>query len=301
MQRADAALLDALVPQADVVLDCCDNFATRQAVNRACVAHGKPLVSGAAIRFDGQLSVFDPRDAASPCYACLFPPDAEFEETRCAVLGVFAPLVGIIGTLQASEALKLLAGIGPSLAGRLLMFDGAHALAVRHAARAPRDPALHASAAPPDRLQPLHAFCEALAVRITLASLAAPSARRRGGARCGLPARRASTPSQSASCARAGLDGRGQRQQRIDRAQRQRRQAAAGQRPPSRTPDLSARRSVPREHQRRAQRQDALVLRLRADQRSPCVSLARLTCAVAVEHACRVVSNTSARPVIRPL
>jgi molybdopterin/thiamine biosynthesis adenylyltransferase len=122
--RADAELLDRLVAGADVVLDCCDNFATRQAVNRACVAHGKPLVAGAAIRFDGQLSVYDTRDPASPCYACLFPPEAEFEETRCAVLGVFAPVVGTIGTLQASEALKLLAGITPSLAGRLLMFDG---------------------------------------------------------------------------------------------------------------------------------------------------------------------------------
>ena len=122
--RADAELLDRLVAGADVVLDCSDNFATRQAVNRACVAHGKPLVAGAAIRFDGQLSVYDTRDPASPCYACLFPPEAEFEETRCAVLGVFAPVVGTIGTLQASEALKLLAGITPSLAGRLLMFDG---------------------------------------------------------------------------------------------------------------------------------------------------------------------------------
>ena len=122
--RADAALLDRLLPQADLVLDCCDNFATRQAVNAACVRHGRPLVSGAAIRFDGQVAVFDPRDAASPCYACLFPPDAQFEETRCAVLGVFAPLVGIVGSLQAAEALKLLAGTGRSLAGRLLMLDG---------------------------------------------------------------------------------------------------------------------------------------------------------------------------------
>ena len=123
-QRADADFLDRAVPAADVVLDCSDNFATRHAVNRACVAHGKPLVAGAAIRFDGQLSVYDTRDAASPCYACIFPPDADFEETRCAVLGVFAPVVGTIGTLQASEALKLLAGIAPSLAGSLLMFDG---------------------------------------------------------------------------------------------------------------------------------------------------------------------------------
>ncbi|MGJ7544515.1 HesA/MoeB/ThiF family protein [Variovorax sp. LT1R16] len=122
--RADAALLSALVAKADVVIDCCDNFATRHLVNAACVAHGKPLVAGAAIRFDGQLSVYDLRDAASPCYACVFPPDAAFEETRCAVMGVFGPVVGTIGTLQAHEALKLLAGIAPSLAGQLLMFDG---------------------------------------------------------------------------------------------------------------------------------------------------------------------------------
>ncbi len=123
-QRADAAALDRLVSTADVVLDCSDNFATRQAVNAACVAHGKPLVAGAAIRFDGQLSVYDTRDESSPCYACLFPVDATFEETRCAVLGVFAPVVGTIGTLQAHEALKLLAGVGASLTGQLLMFDG---------------------------------------------------------------------------------------------------------------------------------------------------------------------------------
>ncbi|HYP84908.1 molybdopterin-synthase adenylyltransferase MoeB [Variovorax sp.] len=122
--RADAILLEQLVPAADVVLDCSDNFATRQAVNRACVQHGKPLVAGAAIRFDGQLSVFDTRSADAPCYACVFPPDADFEETRCAVLGVFAPVVGTIGTLQAGEALKLLAGMGEPLAGRLLMLDG---------------------------------------------------------------------------------------------------------------------------------------------------------------------------------
>jgi molybdopterin-synthase adenylyltransferase len=122
--RADAALLEQLVPQADVVLDCSDNFSTRQAVNASCVRHHKPLVSGAAIRFDGQISVYDTRDGASPCYACVFPPDADFEETRCATMGVFAPLVGIIGTLQAAEALKLLCGVGTSLAGRLLMLDG---------------------------------------------------------------------------------------------------------------------------------------------------------------------------------
>ena len=122
-QRADAGLLDTLVPQADVVLDCTDNFATRHAINAACVRHRKPLVSGAAIRFDGQVSVFDPRAADAPCYACVFPPDQAFEEAACATMGVFAPLVGIIGSLQAAEALKLLAGVTPSLAGRLQMLD----------------------------------------------------------------------------------------------------------------------------------------------------------------------------------
>ena len=122
--RADAALLDEWVPRCDVVLDCCDNFATRQAVNAACVKHRKPLVSGAAIRFDGQIGVYDTRDEKAPCYACLFAPDSMFEETRCATMGVFAPLVGIIGSMQAAEALKLLAGVGRSLAGRLLMLDG---------------------------------------------------------------------------------------------------------------------------------------------------------------------------------
>ncbi len=122
-QRADAALLDRLVQQADIVLDCCDNFATRHAVNAACVRHRRPLVSGAAIRLDGQVAVFDPRDAASPCYACVFPPDSQFEETRCATLGVLAPLVGVVGSLQAVEALKLLCGFGTTLAGRLAMLD----------------------------------------------------------------------------------------------------------------------------------------------------------------------------------
>ena len=123
VRRADAALLDTLVPGADVVLDCSDNFATRHAVNRACVQHGRPLVSGAAIGFDGQVSVYDTRAADAPCYACLFPPEATSADARCATMGVFAPLVGIIGTVQAAEALKLLAGIGSSLAGRLQMLD----------------------------------------------------------------------------------------------------------------------------------------------------------------------------------
>ena len=137
-ERADAALLDRLVAQADVVLDCCDNFATRQAVNRACVQHGKPLVSGAAIRMDGQVSVFDPRHADCPCYACVFPPEPAPEETLCATMGVFAPLVGIIGSVQAADALKLLSPTGSARAGRLLMLaarhmDGSEVRIARHA------------------------------------------------------------------------------------------------------------------------------------------------------------------------
>ena len=105
------------------MLDCSDNFATRHAVNRACVAARRPLVSGAAIRFDGQVAVFDARDPASPCYHCLFGEGEELEETRCAIMGVFAPLTGIVGATQAAEALKLIAGVGESLAGRLLLLD----------------------------------------------------------------------------------------------------------------------------------------------------------------------------------
>jgi len=123
-QRAEDNLLNTLVAQADVVLDCSDNFATRQAVNAACVRHIKPLVSGAAIRMDGQVSVYDTRLSDAPCYACIFPPEQAPEETRCATMGVFAPLVGIIGTVQAAEALKILSGMGSQMAGRLLMLDG---------------------------------------------------------------------------------------------------------------------------------------------------------------------------------
>ena len=123
-QRADAAWLDVAVQGADVVLDCSDNFSTRQAVNVACVRHNKPLVSGAAIGFDGQISVYDTRQDGAPCYACIFPPEATLEEVACATMGVFAPLVGIIGSMQAAEALKLLMGVGSSLAGRLQMLDG---------------------------------------------------------------------------------------------------------------------------------------------------------------------------------
>jgi len=122
-ERADAARLHALVAEADVAIDCSDNFASRQALNAACVAHARPLVAGAAIGFDGQLSVYDTRSAEAPCYACAFPPDPAFRDVACASMGVFAPLVGVIGSLQAAEALKLLVGIGRSLAGRLQMLD----------------------------------------------------------------------------------------------------------------------------------------------------------------------------------
>jgi molybdopterin-synthase adenylyltransferase len=123
-ERLTGEALEAAVAAADVVLDCCDNFATRHAVNRACVRHRTPLVSGAAIRFDGQLSVFDPRRDDSPCYHCLFPEGEDVEEVRCAVMGVFAPLTGIIGAMQAAEALKLVAGCGEPAIGRLLLLDG---------------------------------------------------------------------------------------------------------------------------------------------------------------------------------
>jgi molybdopterin-synthase adenylyltransferase len=138
-ERVGPGELARLVADADVVLDCTDSFATRHAINRACVQARKPLVSGAALRFDGQLSVFDVRDAASPCYHCLFGEDGELEETRCATMGVFAPLVGIVGSTQAAEALKLIAGVGTSLAGRLLLLD---ALTMQwREVRVPRDPA----------------------------------------------------------------------------------------------------------------------------------------------------------------
>ncbi len=122
-ERLEGQALDAAVARASVVLDCCDNFATRHAVNRACVRHKVPLVSGAAIRFDGQLAVYDPRQPHSPCYHCLFPQDQQVEEVRCAVMGVFAPLTGIIGTMQAAEALKLAGGFGTPMSGRLQMLD----------------------------------------------------------------------------------------------------------------------------------------------------------------------------------
>jgi molybdopterin-synthase adenylyltransferase len=137
-RRLEAADFDPLVSKADVVVDASDNFATRHALNRACVAHRKPLVSGAAVRFDGQVAVFDLRQDAAACYACLFPEAGENEDVPCAVMGVFAPLTGIIGTIQAAEALKLLARAGETLAGRLLLVD-ALAMQIR-TIRLTRDP-----------------------------------------------------------------------------------------------------------------------------------------------------------------
>ena len=122
-ERLSPARLSELVASADVVLDCCDNFATRYAINHACVAQRTPLVSGAAIRFSGQLAVFDYRQDDAPCYHCLFPEGDDVEETRCAVMGVFAPLTGIVGSLQAAEAIKLLCGTGTPSTGRLQLYD----------------------------------------------------------------------------------------------------------------------------------------------------------------------------------
>ena len=122
-QKADAALLALCMPSVDVVLDCTDNFETRQLINRSCAQHAKPLVSGSALRFDGQVAVYDTRQAESPCYACVFPANQSFEEERCATMGVLAPMVGVIGSMQATEALKLLSGMGSSLQGKLMMFN----------------------------------------------------------------------------------------------------------------------------------------------------------------------------------
>jgi len=136
--RLEGPALESAVAKVDVVLDCTDNFATRHAINRACVKLHKPLVSGAAVRFDGQLIVFDSRDPDSPCYECLFPQSSELDEVRCAELGVFAPLTGIVGTMQAAEALKLVGGFGRTLKGELLLLD-ARDLTVQRI-RIPRDP-----------------------------------------------------------------------------------------------------------------------------------------------------------------
>lgn len=122
-QKSSEAEFKALAEQADVVIDCSDNFATRYTLNRVCFQLKKPLVSGAAIRFEGQITVFDFRQENSPCYHCLYPDVGEDQEMRCADNGVFAPLVGMIGTTQAAEALKLMMNIGESLQGRLLLLD----------------------------------------------------------------------------------------------------------------------------------------------------------------------------------
>jgi adenylyltransferase/sulfurtransferase len=144
-ERVDEKRLEALARDADVVVDGSDNFATRHAANRVCVKLGKPLVSGAAVRFDGQVAVFDLRAPGAPCYACLFPESGENEDVRCAVMGVFAPLTGIVGSMQAAETLKILAGTGETLAGRLLLLD-ALAMQVRTIKLA-RDPACPVCAA----------------------------------------------------------------------------------------------------------------------------------------------------------
>ena len=136
--RLDADALMSEIGGVDLVVDCTDNFATRHAINRACVHHAKPLVSGAAVRYDGQISVFDTRDQASPCYHCLFPQADDVEQVNCATMGVFAPLVGIIGSMQAAEAIKVIAGIGEPLTGRLLILDATDMK--WHSVRVRRDP-----------------------------------------------------------------------------------------------------------------------------------------------------------------
>jgi adenylyltransferase/sulfurtransferase len=145
-KRVEARDADRLVAVADVVLDCSDNFATRHALNRACVKHRKPLVSGAAIRFDGQLMVFDLRDREAPCYACLFPEEGEVEEVQCSTMGVLAPLTGAIGAMQALEAVKLLAGAGDTPRGQLTLIDAK--TSELRSVRVKKDPACAVCAVP---------------------------------------------------------------------------------------------------------------------------------------------------------
>lgn len=123
-KRVDSSLLTELINNVDLIIDCTDNYKTRHAINRACVQAKKPLVFGAAIRFDGQLSVFDSSKQNSPCYACIFPEDQEFEEVRCSTMGVFSPLVGIIGAMQAAQALQVITNCGTPLVGQLALWDG---------------------------------------------------------------------------------------------------------------------------------------------------------------------------------
>ena len=122
-EKASDNLLKELLPRVNLVLDCTDNFATRQLINAACFKHRVPLVSGSALKFDGQLSVFDFRNVTSPCYACLFSPAEQFEEVSCASMGIFSPLVGIIGAMQAAQALQVLIGFGQPLVGRMLLWN----------------------------------------------------------------------------------------------------------------------------------------------------------------------------------
>ena len=122
--KATTSLLDELLPSVNIVLDCTDNFSTRHLINASCVKHLIPLVSGSALRFDGQISVFDPRNPTSPCYACIFSPEESFEEVSCASMGIFSPLVGIIGAMQAAQALQVLIGFGEPLVGRMLLWNG---------------------------------------------------------------------------------------------------------------------------------------------------------------------------------
>ncbi|AXK38620.1 HesA/MoeB/ThiF family protein [Crenobacter cavernae] len=136
-ERLEGARLTELVAAHDLVLDCSDNFATRHAVNKAAVFARVPLVSGAAVRFSGQLAVFDARDPASPCYHCLFPEEGEATDGPCATFGVLSPLVGVIGSLQAVEAVKLLSGLKPAL-GRLTLYDAL--TGDFRAMKVPRDP-----------------------------------------------------------------------------------------------------------------------------------------------------------------
>jgi len=145
-KRVEGSDADRLVAAADVVLDCSDNFATRHALNRACVKHRKPLVSGAAIRFDGQLMVFDLRDREAPCYACLFPEEGEVEEVQCSTMGVLAPLTGAIGAMQALEAVKLLAGAGETPRGQLTLIDAK--TSELRSVRVKKDPACAVCAVP---------------------------------------------------------------------------------------------------------------------------------------------------------
>jgi molybdopterin/thiamine biosynthesis adenylyltransferase len=121
--KATAELLDDLLPSVDIVLDCTDNFTSRHLINASCIKHRTPLVSGSALRFDGQISVFDPRNAMSPCYACIFSPDDDFAEVSCSSMGIFSPLVGIIGAIQAAQAIQVLIGFGETLVGRMLLWN----------------------------------------------------------------------------------------------------------------------------------------------------------------------------------